>query len=153
MIVVRRFFYFISFLFCSFIFYGIVNGYGCKYELEINVEEDRVSFVKCYGGKLSMLHYGKNDNHELVTAWKVTGRQLNFGNQLLFFITDRKKIEGNLISNSTDRYNYLSSRNYLFFYYVVIDKDDVYVFDDFYANKLIKGKKRGSFDMEERLGW
>lgn len=132
----------------SFFMYGIVNGAGCSYQLT-NVMNDnkRETFLTCYRGKVVALHYHRENDSKVLSTWKVEGRQLAFGEQVIYFVYNRKRVQGGVDENTTDRYNRISQGYKMLFYNFKIVDDKVYIFQKFPNKKVLTSDFKGRISL------
>lgn len=125
----------------TIIIYGVVNGAGCSYELDnVKTSVNTDTFLTCYRGKIVALHYQREGVPPTsFSTWKVEGRQLVFGKQVIYFVYDRNKISGGDDDNENDRYNRLSQGYKMLFYHFEISNGKAYIFQTFPKRNLVIG--------------
>lgn len=129
----------------SFLMYGLVNGSGCSYRLtNMMTSSERETFLTCYRGKVVALHYQRDKDDKLLSTWKVEGRQLVFGEQVIYIVYSRERVHGGVRDNETDRYNRLSDGFKFLFYKFKVVGDKAYIFQIFPIKKVFTSDFKGN---------
>ncbi|WP_122032611.1 hypothetical protein [Aliivibrio sp. EL58] len=111
--------------------YSFVNGSGCNYKVNIidSVNPNHKIKMTCYRGDFVALHtlkYGDN-----IAKWKVTGKQFNLSNQLIYFIETRTPLIEPNYKNKLDDTIQMSKEHRLLFYAYKLDGDNLTIYEDF----------------------
>ena len=127
----------------SVVFYSFINGSGCKYKINIIDSINPAQKIKmtCYRGDfvaLYTLKYGEN-----IAKWRVTGKQFNLSNQLIYLIESRTPLIEPNYKNKLDDTIQMSKEHRLLFYAYKLDGDDLTIYKDFPEIKTITTKFTG----------
>ncbi|MEZ8860141.1 hypothetical protein [Vibrio sp. 10N.247.311.51] len=132
----------------SFFMYGLVNGAGCSYQLtDMVTDNNRETFLSCYRGKVVALHYHREGDSKILSTWKVEGRQLVFGEQVIYLVYNRKRVQGGVDENTSDRYNRISEGYKMLFYKFKIVGSKVYIFQKFPSKKVLTSDFKGRISL------
>ncbi|ROO77090.1 hypothetical protein [Vibrio crassostreae] len=132
----------------SFFMYGIVNGAGCSYQLtNMKSDNNRETFLSCYRGKVVALHYHREADNKPLSTWKVEGRQLVYGEQVIYLVYNRERVHGGIDENTTDRYNRISAGYNMLFYKFKVVGDKVYIFKKFPNKKVLTSDFKGRISL------
>lgn len=133
----------LTILITSVTFYSFINGSGCNYKVNIidSVNPDHKIKMTCYRGDFVALHtlkYGDN-----IAKWKVTGKQFNLSNQLIYFIETRTPLIEPNYKNKLDDTIQMSKEHRLLFYAYKLDDDNLTIYEDFPEIKTLTAKFTG----------
>ncbi|MFM2607261.1 hypothetical protein AAFX30_06455 [Vibrio chagasii] len=142
----------------SFIFYGTANAYFCRYELYLRWDDVSQTNLTCKGGQVTAIHLEvkppkqKQGNTEVVSRWKVSARQLLVGNQLIYLVYERKRVnhKGELISE-VDDYNYLMDGFSMLFYHIERKDNKLYIFQTFPTTDVVEATIDGKLGFKELI--
>lgn len=118
-------------LITTIILYSFVNGSGCNYNVNIidSVNPNHKIKMTCYRGDFVALYTLKyRDN---IAKWKVTGKQFNLSNQLIYFIETRTPLIEPNYKNKLDDTIQMSKEHRLLFYAYKLDGDNLTIYEDF----------------------
>jgi len=120
----------LSIFITSVSFYAFINGSGCNYKINIidSINPGHKIKMTCYRGDFVALHTLKYS--EGIAKWKVTGKQFNLSNQLIYFIETRTPLIEPNYKNKLDDTIQMSKEHRLLFYAYKLDGDDLTIYED-----------------------
>lgn len=132
----------VSFMFLS---YGLINSLSCSYKLNLIYSEESQVHLICRAGKITAIHSTVLDGSKTVAHWKVSARQILIGNQLIYVIWNRERIQRpQAYDAQVDRYNYSVKDFSTLFYFTKRRGDELVIFEKFPDEDVyvatIKGK-------------
>lgn len=119
--------------------YSFVNGSGCNYKVNIidSLNPNHKIKMTCYRGDFVALHTLKYGDGDAIAKWKVTGKQFNLSNQLIYFIETRKPLIKPNYENELDDSIQLSKEHRLLFYAYKLNDNTLTIYEDFPKSKIL----------------
>ncbi|ENO1848378.1 TPA: hypothetical protein N2901_004445 [Vibrio parahaemolyticus] len=129
----------------AFFLYGLINSLFCSYNLSLSYSKESVVNVTCRSGKVSAIHSLVSEGGKVIPYWRVSARQILIGNQLIYIIWDREKIQAlDTFDTQVDNYNYSMKNFKTLFYFIKRRGDELVIFEKFPDENIyiadVKGK-------------
>ncbi|KOO15881.1 hypothetical protein AKJ18_06945 [Vibrio xuii] len=122
--------------------YGASVGYASNYKMVIN-HQNRSAIIVAYRGRITALHIQYDEDGQVKSKWRLSARQLIFGNQWIRIFEEREQLFGIMNDDKVTRENLLSQ--HLWFRFSRLDRvgDTIYIWDNHPVPTLYKGTVEG----------
>lgn len=123
--------------------YGAGVGYASNFKMVIN-HKNRSAEIVAYRGRITALHIQYGEDGKVKSKWRISARQLLFGNQWVRIFEDREQLFGNFNDDKVTRENLLTE--HLWFRFSRLDRvgDTVYIWENHPVPTLYKGMIEGN---------
>lgn len=125
------------------VYVAYLEGMTCEYQVSFKFKNNGSSVVTCSRGSAIEINTKRDKQGNILSQWKVVGRQLRLGNQIIMLAYDRSEIHST--KGYTDKSNVIKSGYRLFFYHAKQQGDRFYVYAKFPRVRMSIGRIKGNF--------